>query len=155
MKIRIFLLGSSFGKVQDQSKYHLDRMSRTFILNLFKICAGRPEGLVPLQLCHTPSLMDIDRSTLEVIFTHPSSHILSPHLTGSIITWSLFFSTRGKQSKRNLCFQPRVFSEELTSVDFGQHMVKLTQICPRISIFAVRIYWHENKGWTLTLTGLC
>ena len=42
MKMPIFLLDSSFGEVQDRSKDHLDPMSRTFILNLFKICAGRP-----------------------------------------------------------------------------------------------------------------
>ena len=43
MKMPIFLLDSSFGEVQDRSKDHLDPMSRTFILNLFKICAGQPE----------------------------------------------------------------------------------------------------------------
>ena len=43
MKMPIFLLDSSFREVQDRSKDHLDLMSRTFILNLFKICAGRPE----------------------------------------------------------------------------------------------------------------
>ena len=43
MKMQIFLLDSSFGEVQDRSTDHLDPMSRTFILNLFKICAGWPE----------------------------------------------------------------------------------------------------------------
>ena len=34
----IFLLGSSFGEVQDRSKDHLDRMSKTCISNLFHMC---------------------------------------------------------------------------------------------------------------------
>ena len=43
MKMPIFLLDSSFEEMQDQSKDHLDPLSITFILNLFKICAGQPE----------------------------------------------------------------------------------------------------------------
>ena len=96
MKMPIILLDSSFEEVQDRSKDHLDPMSRTFILNLFKICAGRPKGLVPQQLCHTPSLMDIYWSTLEYIFTHLIlTHFLSPHLIGSITLEALLF-THGK-----------------------------------------------------------
>ena len=38
MMMPIFLLGSYFGGVQDQSKDNLDRMSRTYILNLFHMC---------------------------------------------------------------------------------------------------------------------
>ena len=38
MKMQIFLLDSYFGEVQDRSKDHLDRMSRTCILNLFHMC---------------------------------------------------------------------------------------------------------------------
>ena len=57
MKMPIFLLDSSFGEVQDQSKDHLDPMSKTFILNLFKICAGRPEMKcrleAPADVSHT------------------------------------------------------------------------------------------------------
>ena len=107
-------------------------------------------GLKPQQMCHTPSLMDINRSMLEVIFTHPSSHILSPHLIGSIITWSIFFSTRGKSSKRIFYFRPRVFSAKLTNVDFGQRMVKLNPTLVKILISAVRIFFHKNRGWSLT-----
>ena len=96
MKMPIFLLDSSFGEVQDRSKDHFDLMSRTFILNLFKICAGRPEGFVPQQMLHTPSLMDIYWSTLEDIFTHLIlTHFLSPHLIGSMTLEALLF-TRGK-----------------------------------------------------------
>ena len=43
MKMPIFLFDSYFEEVQDRSKDYLDPMSRTFILNLFKICAGWPE----------------------------------------------------------------------------------------------------------------
>ena len=53
----IFSLDSSFGEVQDRSKDHLDPMSRTFILNLFKICASRPEMKcrleAPIVVSHT------------------------------------------------------------------------------------------------------
>ena len=37
MKMKIFLLNSSFEEVQDRSKDNLDPMSITFILNLFLI----------------------------------------------------------------------------------------------------------------------
>ena len=83
-------------------------------------------GLKPQQLCHTPSLMDINRSTLEVIFIHPSHHILSPHLIGLIIYWSLFFiHTWENCSKKIFVSDIGFFSANLTSVDFGQCLVKL------------------------------
>ena len=56
-------------------------------------------GLEPQQMCHTPSQMDIYRSTLEVIFTI-THHILSLHLIGSIIILeALLLSHVGKRSK--------------------------------------------------------
>ena len=97
MKMPIFLLDSSFGEVQDRSKDHLDLMSRTFILNLFKICASRPEGLVPQQLCHTLSLMDILVNIGGHFHSYHPHTFLSPHLIGSITLEALLF-THGKIS---------------------------------------------------------
>ena len=112
MNMPIFLLDSSFEEVQDRSKDHIDLMSRTFILNLFKICAGRPEGFVPQQLCHTPSLMDINWSTLEDIFTH----LILTHFSLLIwlvrAPWRLFSSHVGN-------FQQAPFS--VFSLRFLQH----------------------------------
>ena len=46
------------------------------------------------------------------------------------------------------------FSTDLTNVDFGQCLVKMTQILVKILISLVRIFWHWNQGLLLTLTEL-
>ena len=117
MKMPIFLLDSSFEEVHDRSKDHLDPMSRTFILNLFKIYAGPSEGFVPQQLCHTPSLMDINWSTLEEIFTH---HILTYFSLIIWLVWSpwrLFSSHVGNFSKEKNYVFGLGFTTTLTLVN--------------------------------------
>ena len=86
-------------------------------------------GLKPQQLCHTPSLMDINRSMLEVIFTHPSHQILSPHLIGSITLEALLHPHVGKLQQEDFCFWPRVFQRI-----FDQHWLwsTLGQIDPKL-----------------------
>ena len=52
----IFLLDSSFGEVQDRSKDHLDKMSRTRILNLFHMCkVGLIYPTCIRDVSHTPT----------------------------------------------------------------------------------------------------
>ena len=92
-------------------------------------------------MCHTPSLMDIYRSTLEVIFNHQSSHILSLHLIGSIITWKLFFSTSGKIATKTFLFWPRVSTKIWSALT----LVKLTLISTKIFIFEVRIFLAQKS----------
>ena len=130
MKMPIFLLDSSFEEVQDQSKDHLNPMRRTFILNLFKICAGPPEGFVPQQLCHTPALMDINWSNLEDIFTH----LILTHLSLLIWLvrwpWRLFSPHMGNLATALSVFQSRVFA-----ASFDQRWLWSTQgqIDPKLS----------------------
>ena len=66
----IFLLDSSFGEVQDRSKAHLDRMSRTCILNLFHMCkVGLIYPTCIRDVSHTP-IDDYILERLGVHFTH-------------------------------------------------------------------------------------
>ena len=130
MKMPIFLLDSSFGEVQDRSKDHLDQMSNKFILNLFKICAGRLEMKCRLEAPAIVSHTLIDGYKLVNVGGHfHSSHphtFLSPHMIGSITLEALLF-TRGKISASNIfCFRPRLSAVALISVDFGQCKVKRT-----------------------------
>ena len=70
MTMPIFLLGSFFGEVQDRSKDHLDRMSRTCILNLFHMC--KVDLFYPTcirDVSHTPTDAYI-LERLGVHFTH-------------------------------------------------------------------------------------
>ena len=107
-------------------------------------------GLEPQQMCHTSSQMDIYRSTLEVIFTithHTFFSLVSDwfdhHLEASFLS-----HVEIQQLGFRIC--SRVFSATLTCVDFGQCLVNLTSNSPKTLIFAVRIFWHKNRGWTLT-----
>ena len=83
MKMPIFLLDSSFGEVQDRSKDHLDSMSITFILNLFKICAGRLEMKCRLEAPAVVSHTFIDRYKLVNVGGHFHSSITSHPLSSS------------------------------------------------------------------------
>ena len=68
----IFLLDSSFGEVQDRFKDHLDRMSRTCILNLFHLCkVGLIYPTCIRDVSHTPTDNYIlERLGVHFIHTH-------------------------------------------------------------------------------------
>ena len=104
MKTPIFLLGSTFEEVQDRSKYHLDRMSKTRILNLFHMCkVGLFYPTCIRDVSHTPKDAYI-LNRLGVHFTHTffveafSSHldgdgaaflVLRLGLLGAAFSWSI------------------------------------------------------------------
>ena len=67
MTMPIFLLYSSFGEVQDRSKYHLDRMIKTCIFNLFHMCKVGLFYPTCREMCHTLPKMHIYWRDLEFI----------------------------------------------------------------------------------------
>ena len=81
MTMPIILLDSSFGDMQDRSRDHLDRMSRTCIFNLFHMCkVGLIYPTCIRDVSHTPT----DAYILER---------LGVHLTHNV--WRIFFSLDG------------------------------------------------------------
>ena len=74
----IFLLDSSFREVQDQSKDHLDRMSRICILNLFHMCK--------VSLIYPTCIRDVPHTPTDVYILD----ILGDHYTHNL--WRNFTS---------------------------------------------------------------